>query len=459
MLILGLIVAAILGPLYVRWRVDNPSLTRYGIASTVAVLGAAVTPVAMGQCGFAAATSGVDHLLAYGLMTGGAWLALIGLHGLFDRADGRVKKATEMTGEIQTGGYRMGWWVPWVLLSPTLAILVVFLYAPAIQTFTLSTQLTRLGAPKSVDVCFGNFTELLITDPIKLVAYPLLSIAAIYGARLWVTRSAPGSLSRRGADIASVGAMLSVFVALYAMFSPGGGGQVAYRPVYVNTVIISVGIVALGMMGGLAIAYLAFRKIRGGTIYRTLLIWPYAISPAVAGVLFFMIFDPTAGIFTHLMDSWFGIDVPNYREHAALAMIAIILASAWKILGYNILFYLAGLQTVPLDQIEAAVIDGASAWQRFKRIVLPALSPITFFLLVTNLTYAFFEVYATIDFMTKGAPAGRTSVAIYEIIRVGVNNGDLGRGAAQSVLLFIAVIAVTLWQFRTSGERVSYGGS
>jgi sn-glycerol 3-phosphate transport system permease protein len=459
MLILGLVVAALLGPLYVWWRVDNPSVPRYGIASTAAVFGAAVTPIAMGQCGFAAETSGVDHLLAYGLMAAGAWLVLIGVHALFDRADGRVKEGSEMTGEIRTGGYRMGWWVPWLLLSPTLAILVVFLYTPAIRTFTLSTQLARLGAPRSVEVCFGNFTELLITDPIKLVAYPLLAIAAIYGARFWVKRSAPGTLSRRAADIASVAAMLSVFVALWAMFSPGGGGQVAYRPVYINTIIISVGIVALGMAGGLAVAYLAFRRIRGIGIYRTLLIWPYAISPAVAGVLFFMIFDPTAGIFTHLMDSWFGIDVPNYREHAGLAMAAIILASAWKILGYNILFYLAGLQTVPLEQIEAAVIDGASPWQRFKSIVLPALSPITFFLLVTNLTYAFFEVYATIDFMTKGAPAGRTSVAIYEIIRVGVNNGDLGRGAAQSVLLFIAVIAVTMWQFRTSGSRVSYGGS
>jgi sn-glycerol 3-phosphate transport system permease protein len=459
MLILGLIAAAFLGAGYVWWRTDNPSLPRSGIAASVAVLGAAVTPIAMGQCGFAAETSGVDHLLAYGLMAAGAWLAIIGVHALFDRADGKVREASEMAGEIRTGGYRMGWWVPWVLLSPTLIILVVFLYTPAIRTFTLSTQLARLGAPKSVDICFANFTELLITEPIKLVTYPLLAIAAIYGARFWLARSAPGSLSRKGADVASVAAMLSVFVALWAMFSPGGGGQVAFRSIYVNTVIISVGIVAMGMLGGLAVAYLAFRKIRGGAVYRTFLIWPYAISPAVAGVLFFMIFDPTAGIFTHLMDSWFGIDVPNYRENAFLAMTAIILASSWKILGYNILFYLAGLQTVPLEQVEAAVIDGATSWQRFKKIVLPALSPITFFLLVTNLTYAFFEVYATIDFMTKGAPAGRTSVAIYEIIRVGVNNGDLGRGAAQSVLLFIAVIGVTMWQFRTSGSRVSYGGS
>jgi len=459
MLILGLIVAALLGPLYVRLNSDRATIQRLGIGSAVAVAGAAVTPLVMGQCGFATETSGVDHLLTYGLMFGGGWVALIALQSFFDRTDGTSDQDAAMAGEIRTGGFRMGWWVPWLLLSPTLIILIVFLYTPAVQTFTLSSKLTRLGAPRSKDVCFGNFTELLITDPLRLVLYPLIAIALIYGARFWMKRSNPGTWGRRGADIASVVAMLSVFVALYAMFSPGGGGQVAYRPVYLNTVIISVGTVAFGMLGGLGVAYLAFRQISGGTLYRTALIWPYAISPAVAGVLFFMIFDPTAGIFTHVMHDWLGIDVPSYRESAVLAQTSIILASGWKILGYNILFYLAGLQTVSLDQVEAALIDGASTWQRFTKIVLPALSPITFFLLVTNLTYAFFEIYATIDFMTKGAPAGKTSVAIYEIIRIGVNNGDLGRGAAQSVLLFAAVIAVTIWQFKTSGSRVSYGGS
>jgi sn-glycerol 3-phosphate transport system permease protein len=459
MLIIGLVVAAILGPVYVWKNTQYPTIRRYGISSAVAVLGAAITPLAMGQCSFAEHATGVDKLLGYTLMFGGGWLALMAARVFWDRADGKEKESSAFAGEIRTRGFRLGVWVPWVLLSPTLIILVVFLYLPAVSTFTLSTKLTRLGAPKSIDVCFTNFTELLITDPAKLVAYPLIAIAMIYGARFWVKRSEPGTWNRKGADVASFIAALSVFVALYAMFSPGGGGQVAYRPVYLNTIIISVGIVAFGMLGGLAVAYLAFRNIRGGGAYRTLLIWPYAISPAVAGVLFFMIFDPTAGIFTHVMDTWFGIDVPNYRESAVLAQASIILASGWKILGYNILFYLAGLQTVPLEQVEAALIDGASTWQRFTKIVLPALSPITFFLLVTNLTYAFFEVYATIDFMTKGAPAGKTSVAIYEIIRIGVNNGDLGRGAAQSVLLFIAVIAITMWQFRTSGERVSYGGS
>ena len=459
MLILGLVVAAMLGPLYVWLNVERQTVQRFAIGSGVAVLGAGVTPLAMGMCAFAEGTSGVDHLLALTLMWGAAWIALIALRSFFDRADGKAKESAAMAGEIRTGGYRMGWWVPWVLLSPTLIILIVFLYYPAIRTFTLSSKLSKLGAPRSIDVCFGNFTELLIMDPVKLVAYPLVAVALIYGARFWMNNSNQGTWSRKGADVASVIGMLSIFVAMYLMFSPGGGGQVAYRPVYVNTLIITLGIVAFGMMGGLAVAYLAFRKIRGGGAYRTFLIWPYAISPAVAGVLFFMIFDPTAGIFTHGMDVVFGIDVPNYRESAVLAQTSIILASGWKILGYNILFYLAGLQTVSTDQIEAALIDGASSWQRFYRIVMPALSPITFFLLVTNLVYAFFEVYATIDFMTKGAPAGKTSIAIYEIIRVGVNNGDLGRGAAQSVLLFAAVIAITLWQFRTTGSKVSYGGA
>jgi len=459
MLILGLIVAALVGPLWVWRNFDNPTVQRYGIGSAVAVVGAAVTPLAMGQCGFAEDTTGVDHVFAWSLMFGGGWIALSIMRAVFDRKDGKVAAESSMAGEIRTRGFRLGWWVPWLLLSPTLIILIVFLYVPAIATFTLSTKLTKLGAPKSIDVCFGNFTELLITNPYQLVAYPLIAIALVYGARYWANNSTRGSMSLRLAKIASPIAALSVFIALYAIFSPGGGGQVAYRPVYVTTIIISVGIVVSGMSGGLAIAYLAFRQIRGGGVYRTLLIWPYAISPAVAGLLFFMIFEPTAGIFTSAMDSLFGVQVPNYRESAILAQLSIILASSWKIIGYNILFYLAGLQTVSTDQIEASLIDGASPWLRFRKIVLPALSPITFFLLVTNLTYAFFEVYATIDFMTKGAPAGKTSVAIYEIIRIGINNRDLGRGAAQSALLFLAVIGITLWQFKTSGERVSYGGS
>ncbi len=458
MLTTGLIAVALLGAVSLARTAAYRKGGRLAVGAAAAAIGGGATTVMMGGCGFAPGASSVDHLLAYGLMAAGGWVALVVTRALFDRADGTLPESS-MAGEISSVGFRLGWWVPWVLLAPTLAILVLFLYTPAIETFSLATKLTRLGAPRSIDVCFGNFSELFVADPVALVGIPLASIALVFGARLWKRSAAPGSWSHRAAGVASVVALLSVFAALYLIFSPGGSGHVAFRPVYVNTLIISIGVVVFGMAGGLAVAYLAFRDIRGGSIYRTFLIWPYAISPAVAGILFFMIFDPTAGIFTHVMDSWFGIDLPNYRETAFLAQAAIILASGWKILGYNILFYLAGLQTVPIDQIEASVIEGASAWQRFTKLVLPALSPITFFLLVTNLTYAFFEIYATIDFMTKGAPAGKTSVAIYEIIRVGVNNGDLGRGAAQSVLLFGAVIGITIWQFRTSGEKVTYGGS
>ena len=464
MLIVGLFVAAIGGSLYVYWigrrraRKAAELASRTGLGALIAVIGAAIAPILLKNCGFAEGTTGVDHVLMYGLMFGGASVALIAARWWFDRKDAKESAEEQAITEIRTGGFRIGWWVPWALLAPTLAVLVVFLYFPAISTFALSTKLTRLGAPKSVDICLNNFTELLIDEPFKLVLYPLLAVAAIYGARFWLKRSTPGSVSHRTAEVASALAIFSVFVALYAIFSTGGGGSIAYRPVYVVTMIISIGTVAFGMILGLAIAYLAFRSIRGITTYRTFLIWPYAISPAIAGILFFMILDPTAGILSHITTEWLGLDFPNYRTNSILAQAAIITASGWKILGYNVLFYLAGLQNVSRDQIEAAALDGASAWQRFTNIIIPALSPITFFLLITNLTYAFFEVFATIDYMTKGAPAGATSVAIFEIIRVGVDNGDLGRGAAQSVVLFAAVIGITVWQFRSSDQRVNYGG-
>jgi sn-glycerol 3-phosphate transport system permease protein len=225
----------------------------------------------------------------------------------------------------------------------------------------------------------------------------------------------------------------------------------------VVTLIISAGTVVIGLAVSLGIAYLAYQPIRGGGIYRTLLVWPYAISPPIAGLIFFVIFDPNAGIVEHWLNTLFGINLPNYRQDATLAQAVVILASVWKTLGYNLLFYIAGLQTVPTDQVEAAQIDGANGWQRFRWVVVPALSPITFFLIVTNLTYAFFETFGTIDYLTAGGPAGETSVAMYEIYRVAIPGRDLGRGAAQSLILFAGVIALTVWQFRSTGRRVSYG--
>ena len=234
MLTIGLIAAAVIGVAYVWMYTDGHGPARYAMGSAIAVIGAAIPPLALGQCSFAEGASEVDKLLGLTLMAGGAWIALMVARTFWDRADGKEKPSADFAGEIRTGGFRLGTWVPWVLLSPTLGILIVFLYFPAFSTFALSTKLTRLGAPKTVDVCFTNFTELLITDPFKLVAYPLVSIALIYAARFWKQHTETDTWSRRGADVASIFAVVSVFVALYAMFSPGGGGQVAYRPVYLT---------------------------------------------------------------------------------------------------------------------------------------------------------------------------------------------------------------------------------
>ncbi|MFV1990317.1 MAG: carbohydrate ABC transporter permease, partial [Acidimicrobiales bacterium] len=282
-----------------------------------------------------------------------------------------------------------------------------------------------------------------------------IAVAVIWGVGMWHRRSTPDSWAYHLTRVIRPFGILIFMFAIYFIFENVNGG---YRGVYLNTVIISSSIVFLSMVLGFALAYLTYRNVRGITAYRTLLIWPYAISPPVAGILFFMMFNATGGIFAAVAEN-LGFNFPNYATNAGLARLTIILASVWKLLGYNLLFFLAGLQTVPRDQIEAAALDGANAFQRLKTVVFPALGPIAFFLLITNLTYSFFDIYGTIDFLTKGAPAGATSVAIYEIIRVGVNNGDLGRGAAQSVVLFMAVIALTAWQFRQTEGRISYGSA
>jgi len=262
-----------------------------------------------------------------------------------------------------------------------------------IDNFRLATLLARLGTPRTVFVCVDNFTRLFQED---------------------------------------------------------------YYQVVFNTFVISGGIVVIGLVISLAIAYLAFQEVRGASIYRTLLIWPYAVSPAVAGIIFLVMFDPVAGVINHLIELLGGTGL-EWIKDPWLGRFTIIAASIWKMLGYNVLFYLAGLQNVPKDLLEAAAIDGANAWQRFRRVTLPSLSPITFFLIVTNVTYAFFDIFGTIDFLTKGGPAGATEVMIYRIYQLGILRYDLGKAAAQSIVLFLLVIGLTVLQFRTTGQRVTYG--
>lgn len=446
-IVLSLILAAAVGVFSFGYKTKR----EVALGGALGVLGATVIFAALGFCTFASDAESTEGVLGIGLGAAFAWIFGSGTRAVL----GQREAGESSSGDIRTGAYRLGWWWPWLLLSPTLIILVFFLYYPAFQTFTLSTKLTRLGAPRSAERCLSNYSELLVANPTIVVMLPLMAVGTIWGIALWNRRSEPGSLAHEFTRMVQPFGVVIFLLSLYFIFENENGG---YRRVYLNTIIISTGTVVLSMTFGLALAYLSYRHVRGIAIYRTLLIWPYAISPPIAGILFFMMFNATGGIFAALATRW-GFDFPNYTQSAVLARATIILASVWKLLGYNLLFFLAGLQTVPRDQIEAAAIDGANAWQRFRNIIIPALGPIAFFLLITNITYSFFDVYGTIDFLTKGAPAGATSVAIYEIIRVGVDNGDLGRGAAQSVVLFLAVIGLTAWQFRQSEGRINYGSA
>jgi len=421
------------------------------VGAALGVLGASLILGSLRFCMFGSEVESTQAVLGVVLAGAFAWMFGAGAKAVLGQ-----KSADLGSGDIRTGSFKLGWYWPWILLSPTLVILVFFLYLPAYQTFTLSTKLTRLGTPIVRDRCLQNFSELLITSPALLVMLPLTSVAVIWGVGLWHRRSEPGSAAHGFTRVIRPFGILLFLFSLYFIFESENGG---YQLIYLNTLIISSSIVILSMVIGLGLAYLTFGHVRGITVYRTLLIWPYAISPPVAGILFFMMFDATGGIFAAVADNWFGFNFPNYSTNATLARLAIILASVWKLIGYNLLFFLAGLQTVPREQIEAAAIDGANSLQRFRRIVMPALGPIAFFLLITNLTFSFFDVYGTIDFLTKGAPAGATSVSIYEIIRVGIETGQLGRGAAQSVVLFLAVIGLTAWQFRQSEGKISYGSA
>ncbi|QPC85227.1 sugar ABC transporter permease [Phototrophicus methaneseepsis] len=284
--------------------------------------------------------------------------------------------------------------LPFVFLAPTLIILAVFLYYPSLETFRLSTLLARLGAPRTAFVCVDNFTR-LVDDS-------------------------------------------------------------TYFNTVVVTLLISLAIVVIGLILSLFVAVLAYQPVKGARIYRTLLIWPYAISPVVAGVIFLLMFNPTGGIINYGLDSVFGIQIP-WLNDPSVAPWAVILASVWKSMGYNILFYIAGLQNVPKDLLEAASIDGANLVRRFLQITIPLLSPITFFLVITNLTYAFFETFGTIDYLTGGGPLNSTTTMMYRIYQIGIRNNDLGKAAAESIILFVMVIGLTVIQFRTSGNQVTYG--
>ncbi len=235
-------------------------------------------------------------------------------------------------------------------------------------------------------------------------------------------------------------------------------GELFSDPHYLDSMLItavfSVSTTFIALSSGLLFAVLADRVLKGATIYKGALLWPYAVAPAVAGVLWLFLFSPANGIVALALRAM-GYEW-NHVLNGGEAMLLVVIAAAWKQIAYNFLFFLAGLQMIPKSVIEAAAIDGAGPLQRFWTIIFPLLTPTTFFLLVVNVVYAFFDTFGIIHAVTSGGPAGATNILVYKVYADGFVGLDLGGSAAQSVILMGIVVALTVVQFRYLERRVQY---
>ena len=227
-----------------------------------------------------------------------------------------------------------------------------------------------------------------------------------------------------------------------------------YLESFKTTAMFSVLVAGLGISLSLVLAFFADRVVRGIWLYRSLLILPYAVAPVVAGVLWLFLFSPSVGLVAYVLER-FGVEW-NILLNSTHAMTLVVIASVWKQIAYNFLFFLAGFQSIPKSLVEAASIDGASVWQRFWTVQLPLLTPTTFFLLVVNTVYAFFETFGIIDATTKGGPGKETAILVYKVYFDGFKAMDLGGSAAQSVVLMAIVISLTVLQFRYVERKVNY---
>jgi len=283
-------------------------------------------------------------------------------------------------------------WLPWVLIAPQATIIVIFFFWPAAQALIQSLQQSD---------AFGTSVE-------------------------WVG--------------------LENFVNLW--------NDDTYLESFKTTAIFSIWVAVMGISLSMLLAYFADRVTRGSTFYRTLLIWPYAVAPAVAGVVWLFLFSPSIGVVSYALNQW------GFQWNALLnsqhAMALVVMAAVWKQISYNFLFFLAGLQSIPKSLIEAAAIDGAGPWHRFWTIQFPLLSPTSFFLLVINVVYAFFDTFGIIDAATKGGPGKDTAILVYKVYFDGFKALDLGGSAAQSVVLMVIVISLTVVQFRYVEKKVNY---
>jgi sn-glycerol 3-phosphate transport system permease protein len=283
-------------------------------------------------------------------------------------------------------------WLPYALVAPQIAITIIFFFWPAAQAVWYSFQLQDAFGLRSQFVGLQNFAQ-LFADGNYLASF-------------------------------KVTAVFSVLVAFF------------------------------GLAISLALAAMADRVLRGAMAYKTLLIWPYAVAPAIAGVLWAFLFAPSIGIITYALRA-FGVDW-NWIINDNQALLLVVIASIWNQISYNFLFFLAGLQSIPKSLIEAAAIDGAGPTRRFWSIVFPLLSPTTFFLLVVNIVYAFFSTFGIIDATTQGGPGQATQILVYKVYHDGVKAADLGGSSAQSVILMFIVIALTVAQFRFIERKVQY---
>lgn len=228
-----------------------------------------------------------------------------------------------------------------------------------------------------------------------------------------------------------------------------------YHRSIATTLIFTVLVTVLSMSASLALAILVNQRIRGLRYYRAALLWPYGIAPPVAGIIWMSLFFPGYGLLSYLGSQYLGIDV-NWLLDGRSALALLVGAAAWAHLGYNVAFFIAGLEQIPIDLLEAASVDGATPWKRFWTITFPLLSPVTFFLVTMNLTYALFETFGLVNAVTRGGPGDATSILVYKAYQDGMRNLNYSASAAQSVILMAAAIVLTALQFRFLERRISY---
>ena len=284
------------------------------------------------------------------------------------------------------------WWLPWALIAPQMAIVLIFFFWPAGQAVYQSVM---------QEDAFGTSTQFVGMQNFE---------------RLW--------------------------------------NDDTYLASFKTTVIFSVLVATIGLTVSLILAVMADRVVKGAIFYKTLLILPYAVAPAVVGVLWLFMFAPSVGMVSFWLRAA-GLDW-NHLLNGNHAMTLVVVAAVWKQISYNFLFFLAGLQSIPKSLIEAAAIDGAGPWRRFWTVQFPLLTPTTFFLLVINIIYVFIETFAIIDAATQGGPGKDTAILVYKVYYDGFKALDLGGSAAQSVVLIVILVGLTVVQFKYVEKKVNY---